>query len=66
MIIPVFLFAVSFWVVQLVDLLRRDVSNFESHTHKLVWFVAFMVGNILAAWMYYHWKKTCEFSVRIS
>jgi len=58
MIFPLIVFAIVFWIVQIIDLLLRDVAQFESHTHKLLWFVAFMVGNIVAAIWYYNWKKS--------
>lgn len=27
-----------FWLIQLIDLFLRDLRDFESHTHKLIWF----------------------------
>ncbi len=44
-----------FWLWQLKDLLFRDVGYFESHTHKLVWFLVLFVGNIIGAIWYYRW-----------
>ena len=44
-----------FWLGRLIDLLCRDVSDFESHTHKLVWFIAIIVGNIVGAIWYSRW-----------
>jgi hypothetical protein len=49
--------AFGFWVVQVIDLLRRDEAQFESHTHKLTWFVALFTGNLVAALWYYFWKR---------
>jgi hypothetical protein len=49
--------AFGFWVVQVIDLLLRDEAQFESHTHKLMWFVALFAGNLVAALWYYSWKK---------
>jgi cytosine/uracil/thiamine/allantoin permease len=51
------LVAVLFWVLQVLDLLLRDETEFESHAHKLLWFVALFTGTIIAAIWYWHWKK---------
>ena len=50
------IFAFFFWLVQLLDLLFRSLEDFESHTHKLTWFLALLIGNIVAAVWYYIWK----------
>jgi len=50
------IFAFFFWLVQLLDLLFRQQEDFESHTHKLAWFLALIIGNIVAAVWYYLWK----------
>ena len=49
--------ATIFWLVQLIDLLRRDVRHFENYTHKLVWFVVLCVGYVLGAIWYMVWGK---------
>ena len=51
------LVALGFWLVQVIDLLMRDEAEFESHTHKLIWFVALFTGNIVGAIWYFRWKK---------
>ncbi|MBN2685951.1 MAG: hypothetical protein JXR40_11780 [Pontiellaceae bacterium] len=53
----ILIFSFVFWLGRLIDLLCRDVSDFESHTHKLVWFIAIMVGNIIGAIWYSIWIK---------
>ena len=63
MIAPLLIISILFWLIQVIDLLRRDVSQFESHTHKLAWFIALMVGNILGAAWYFHWKKSINFQL---
>ena len=49
--------SVCFWLVQLVDLLLRDPDYFESHTHKLIWFIVLWISFILGAVWYYIWKR---------
>jgi len=49
--------AVAFWLFQVVDLFIRDMRFFESHTHKLTWFLVLVAGNIVGAVWYYIWKK---------
>jgi hypothetical protein len=49
--------AFGFWLVQVIELLLRDEAQFESHTHKLTWFVALFTGNVVAAIWYYSWKR---------
>lgn len=49
--------AVGFWLVQVFDLLSRDLRFFESHTHELVRFLVLVAGNIVGAIWYYFWKK---------
>ncbi len=47
----------GFWLIQVIDLLSRDLRFFESHTHKLTWFLVLIAGNIVGAIWYYVWKK---------
>ena len=49
--------AALFWLVQVIDLLRRPLHYFESHIHKLIWFIALCVGNIIAAMWYFVWIR---------
>jgi heme/copper-type cytochrome/quinol oxidase subunit 2 len=49
--------AFGFWLVQVIDLLMRDEAQFESHTHKLTWFVALFTGNLVGAIWYFLWKR---------
>lgn len=59
----VYLFAALaglFWLIQVFDLFFRDMDYFESHTHKLVWFIALCVGNIIAAIWYFVWRGKLE------
>ena len=49
--------AVSFWLIQVLDLLFRDLRFFESHTHKLTWFLVLVAGNIVGAIWHYIWRK---------
>jgi H+/Cl- antiporter ClcA len=49
--------AFCFWLIQVIDLLKRDERDFESHTHKLTWFVVLIVGNLAGAIWYFGWKK---------
>ncbi len=52
------IFAVfGFWLIQVIDLLFRDLRFFESHTHKLTWFPVLIAGNIVGAVWYHVWKK---------
>jgi H+/Cl- antiporter ClcA len=46
-----------FWLIQLIDLFIRDRGDFESHTHKLVWFLVLVSGSIVGAIWYYFWKR---------
>ncbi len=46
-----------FWVIQLIDLFVRDLRDFESHTHKLVWFLVLVSGSVVGAIWYYFWKR---------
>jgi len=50
-------FAACFWLVQVFDLFFRELDYFESHMHKLVWFIALCVGNIVAAIWYFIWIR---------
>ena len=50
-------FAACFWLVQVIDLLRQPLDYFESHTHKLVWFIALCVGTLIAAVWYFIWIR---------
>ena len=49
--------AFGFWLIQVFDLLFRDLRFFESHTHKLTWFLVLIAGNIVGAIWYYVWRK---------
>jgi uncharacterized membrane protein len=49
--------AAFFWLVQVIDLLFRHPVYFESHTHKLMWFLVLVIGNIIGAVWYYMWKR---------
>ena len=51
------IFAFFFWLVQFIDLLFRHPDYFDSHTHKLAWFIALLIGNIIAAVWYFYWKR---------
>lgn len=53
----VFSVAIGFWLIQVLDLLFRDLRFFESHTHKLVWFLVLVSGNIIGAVWYYIWRR---------
>ena len=48
---------VCFWFVQVCDLLFRELRYFESHTHKLTWFLVLIIGNIIGAVWYFVWKR---------
>ncbi|MHC4520878.1 MAG: PLDc N-terminal domain-containing protein [Planctomycetota bacterium] len=47
----------GFWLIQVADLFIRDMRDFESHTHKLAWFLVLVSGNIVGAIWYYFWKR---------
>lgn len=49
--------AIGFWLIQAFDLFFRDLRFFESHTHKLTWFLVLVAGNVVGAIWYYVWKK---------
>jgi len=49
--------AALFWLIQLVDLLGRDANQFDSHTHKLAWFLTLVSGSLVGAIWYYIWKR---------
>ena len=46
-----------FWIFQLFDLLSRDPKDFESHTHKPVWFLVVLLGQLVGSIWYYRWKR---------
>jgi hypothetical protein len=46
-----------FWLIQVFDLFMRDMRFFESHTHKLAWFLVLVAGNVVGAVWYYFWKR---------
>ena len=46
-----------FWFSQLSDLLLRETKYFESHTHKLTWFLVIVSGTLIGAIWYYNWKR---------
>jgi Na+-transporting NADH:ubiquinone oxidoreductase subunit NqrE len=48
---------ILFWLIQVGDLLIRDLRFFESHTHKLTWFLVLVAGNIVGAVWYWVWRK---------
>lgn len=49
--------AFGFWLIQVIDLLMRNVRDFESHTHKLIWFLVVVNGSLAGAIWYFLWKK---------
>jgi len=49
--------AFLFWLFQLIDVLFRDDQRFESHTHRLIWFLVVFVTNIIGAVWYLAWKR---------
>lgn len=49
--------AFAFWLVQLINLLMLDVSHFESHTHKLIWFLVVFSGSIVGAIWFFLWRR---------
>lgn len=49
--------AIGFWLIQVFDLFFRDLRFFESHTHKLAWFLVLVAGNIVGAIWYLVWKR---------
>ncbi|HUT30855.1 MAG TPA: hypothetical protein VMX13_13770 [Sedimentisphaerales bacterium] len=56
MLIVLSFIIIFFWLIQVIDLLFRSPIYFESHTHKLIWFVVLFTGNIIGALWYYFWK----------
>ncbi len=54
------LIAGLFWLIQLIDLLLRDLRHFESHTHKLTWFLVLVSGSLVGAVWYYVWKRRMD------
>lgn len=44
-------------ILQIIDVMVRDIYYFDNHTHKLVWFLVIVVGNIIGAIWYYRWKR---------
>jgi len=48
---------ILFWLIQVGDLLIRDLRFFESHTHKLTWFLVLVAGNIVGAVWYCVWRR---------
>ncbi len=46
-----------FWLIQLIDLFIRDLRDFESHTHKLTWFLVLVSGSVVGAVLYYFWTR---------
>jgi hypothetical protein len=55
---PVAIVLVSFiWLSQLGDVMIRDQRYFESHTHKLIWFLVILFGNVVGAIWYFLWKR---------
>jgi hypothetical protein len=46
-----------FWLMQVIDLIFSDLRFFESHTHKLTWFLVLIAGNLVGAIWYHVWKK---------
>lgn len=52
-----FYIGILFWLIQVIDLLFRDLRFFESHTHKLTWFLVLVVGFIVGALWYFFWKR---------
>ena len=59
LIILISVIIVVFWLVQLLDVMFQDEEFFESHNHKLSWFLVIFVGNIIGAIWYYTWKYKC-------
>ena len=49
--------AAFFWLVQVIDVLVRHPAHFESHTHKLTWFLVVFLSHIVgAAWCFF-WRR---------
>ncbi len=46
-----------FWLIQLIDLFLRDLRHFESHTHKLIWFLVLISGSLIGAIWYSVWRR---------
>jgi hypothetical protein len=51
---------VLFWLIEVVDLFGRDVGEFESHTHKLTWFLVLVSGSLVGAVWYHVWKQRTQ------
>ena len=49
--------AFVFWIVQIVQVLSLDVSNFESHTHKLIWFLVVFSCSLIGAFWFFTWRR---------
>ncbi len=47
----------AFWLVQVISVLALDVSHFESHTHKLIWFLVVFSGSIVGAVWFFLWRR---------
>lgn len=48
---------ILFWLIQVLDLLFREQRFFESHTHKLTWFLVLVAGNLVGALWYFLWRR---------
>ncbi len=49
--------AFAFWLAQLIEAISLNVSYFESHTHKLVWFLVILSGTVIGAIWFFVWKR---------
>lgn len=52
-----FYIGILFWLIHVIDLLFRDLRFFESHTHKLTWFLVLVAGFFVGALWYFFWKR---------
>ena len=58
LLIPILLCGASlFWLLQILHVLRTDRRYFESHTHKLVWFLVVLLSYIVGAIWFFVWKR---------
>ena len=52
-----FLIAAFFWFIQLLNVLGTDMGCFESHAHKLLWFLVVLSSFLIGAVWFVMWKK---------
>lgn len=55
--LPVLVLAIAFWVSQFAQLMLLSDHDFPGRYDKILWFIAFMLFHVFAAFAFLLWKR---------